>query len=234
MLRQFPKVVLVLFALCTVLPAQNASRENAITEYRELHSRLREMEKTILRPTATDVQSAEEKGIKVIRLLPREKYEHSLTIRGGGAYYSFARLDQEYNYGSDIELQQNHLIVGFAGADYGFLFDLGDIDLMTVEKESGPVQFLAKYEPPTDEPLIRAEQRRSYSYETEGIVYKSRLPAIVGHTYVLRSIGFSRSDMLIALRIVRKDSDGSLIIFWRPLVTFAKPEIARSTEAKAP
>jgi hypothetical protein len=188
------------------------------------------MEKSILRPTDAEVRSAEENGLKAIRLMPREKYEHSLTIRGGGAYYSFARLTQEYNYASDIELQQDHLSVGFAGADYGFMYDLGDVDLLSVDKMSGPAQFLAKYESPADEPAVRAEQRKSHSYEAEGFVYKRRLPAVVGHTYLLRSIHIAESDLLVTLKVVRKDSDGSLIVFWKSIQTFKKPEITRNLE----
>jgi len=86
MLRQFPKVVLVLLALLTVVPAQSISRDNTVREYKELHSRLREMEKTILRPSDADVRAAEEKGVKAIRLMPRETSENSLTIRSGGTY----------------------------------------------------------------------------------------------------------------------------------------------------
>ena len=61
----------------------------------------------------------------LVRLLPREKFDGKLAVRGGGAYYSFAHLVHEYNYGSDIGLEQGRLGVGFAGASYGFLFDLG-------------------------------------------------------------------------------------------------------------
>lgn len=234
MLRHFPKFIFVSAALFTVSFAQDSSHERTIREYSTLHSRLRDMEKTILGPTDAEVRAAAEQGLKAIRLMPREKYEHSLTIRGGGAYYSFTRLTHEYNYGSDIQLEQNSLSVGFAGADYGFLYDLGEVDLAQVDKNSGPIQFLVKYQPPTDESSIRAEQRRSHEYETSGYVYKSRVPATVGHTYILRSIGFSTADVLVALNIVRKDADGSLIIFWRPIETFKKPEIARNAGINVP
>src|SRR5688572_5987538 len=72
----------------------------------------------------------------LIRLLPREVYnrgsyrkEKELKIPGGGAYYSFANLTHAYGRGSDIELQNNNLSVGFAGADYGTLTNIGDTPL---------------------------------------------------------------------------------------------------------
>jgi hypothetical protein len=31
------------------------------------------------------------------------------------------------------------------------------------------------------------------------------------------------ADMLVAFKIIRKDSDGSVIIFWKPIADFGKP-----------
>ena len=55
----------------------------------------------------------------LMRLLPREIFDgdsfnkkpKTLTMRGGGAYYSFARLTHEYGYGSDLELNSGYLSV---------------------------------------------------------------------------------------------------------------------------
>ena len=47
-------------------------------------------------------------------------------------------------------------------------------------------------------------------------------------TYLLRSISYSRADILVALQVVRKDSDGSMIIAWKLLKSFATPEVART------
>jgi hypothetical protein len=232
MFIRFPIGVFFTFLLFNASLAQNDGHARKVREYAELHSRLRELEREILRPTNAEIGTAAEQGLNAIRLMPREKYEHGLTIRGGGAYYSFHRLTHEYNYGSDIELQQGSLSVGFAGADYGLLYDLGERDLSAVERGLPEVRFLVKYEPPSDEPSIRIEQRRSNNYEADGFVYKSRVPALVGHAYILRSINFSNSDILIAFRVVRKDADGSLIIFWKPIESFKKPELARNAAAE--
>jgi hypothetical protein len=159
--------------------------------------------------------------------MPREKYDRKLTINGGGAFYSFARKSSEYGHGSDISFSQNFLSVGFAGADYGFIYDLGETLLADVSKENREVNFLSDYKPPTSEPEIRVEQRKAYDYEVNGISYKSRVPNIVGHTYILRSINFDQWDILVAFKVHRKDTDGSLIIFWKLLKNFEKPKIKR-------
>lgn len=233
-MQQFPRLIVVGLLFLSVSFGQELSREQKIQGVHDLRAQITELEKDILRPTDADITAAKDQGLGAIRLLPREKYDHVLSIRGGGAYYSFVRSTHEHGYGSDVQLEQNYFSVGLAGADYGFLHDLGEVELAGVEKASPAVQFLVKYEPPPDEPAIRAEYRKSHNYEANGFLYKSRLPAVVGHSYLLRSINFAESDLLIALKVVRKDPDGSLIIFWKPIERFKKPEIVRNIEIKAP
>jgi hypothetical protein len=46
----------------------------------------------------------------------------------------------------------------------------------------------------------------------------------------LRAITFDRADVLVALKIHRKDADGSLIVFWKMLEVFDVPTIKREGE----
>ncbi len=208
------------------------TREQAISEINDLRQKVISLEKIALSPDKADFEAASKENAQVFRLMPREKYDKDVfTIRGGGAYYSFTRKTHEYGYGSDIELQQGNLSVGFAGADYGFIYNLGEMSLADITKETPEVTFLVNYKPPTNEPEIRVEQRKAWNYEVGNVSYKSNIPAVVGKTYVLRSINFGESDVLVAFKITRKDTDGSLIIFWKLLDQFEKPVIDRSDEA---
>src|SRR5687767_7418576 len=113
----------------------------------------------------------------LIRLLPRGVYDKQLSLRGGGAYYSFDVRTHEYNYGSDIQLQRGDFLVGFAGADFGFMVALGDAPLENVSTETDAVRFMASYETPAAEPEARAAYRRFAHGEghREGAwTYKSR------------------------------------------------------------
>jgi hypothetical protein len=182
----------------------------------------------------------------LIRLLPRihnqskfYKPNQSVKINGGGAYYSFANLSHEYGYGSDLQLSTTtriirgtevspsyELSVGFAGADYGMLTNLGDVLLETLTKDDSRARFMANYEPPLAEPEARLEKRRFHAgISIDGLTYKRRLPIQVGGTYLLRSINYGESDVLIAFRVVREDSDKSLIIAWRLLNKLAPPKL---------
>lgn len=170
----------------------------------------------------------------LIRLLPREVYDSQTyhtakktDIRGGGAYYSFSYRTHAYGYGSDIELDHNRLKVGFAGADYGMLTSLGDVPIEAITLDDPRVQFLSSYRPQYSEPLARAESRRLNigGVVVDGLHYQRRLRATENTTYLLRSIVYDRTDVLVALRVVRKDTDGSVIIAWKRLKNYPIPKL---------
>jgi len=222
------KVIISLFVFVSFAAAQELNREQKLQKIDELHNQIKMLGNDVTLPDAKDLKQAQKDGFSVFRIMPREKYDRKLTINGGGAYYSFTRKTSEYGQGSDIELSQDNLSVGFAGADYGFIYDLGETLLADVSNDSDGVNFLINYKPPTNEPDIRVEQRKAHEYEANGILYKRRVPNIVGHTYILRSIVFERYDILVAFKVHRKDTDGSLIIFWKLLENFETPKIERS------
>jgi hypothetical protein len=158
-------------------------------------------------------------------IAPRGLYDQLLAITGGGAYFSFADLTHEYGYGSDLELQQGSFGVGFAGYDFGFLTNLGDVPIEGIGSSHPGLQYLNSYVPPTNDAEIRAEQQRSGTGFTVGTYYyRGRLPAKVLNTYGLRSIVYGRSDVLVVFRVVRFDSDGSTMLVWKKLATFPVPQ----------
>jgi hypothetical protein len=165
----------------------------------------------------------------LIRLLPRRlnsskssSSNPAVKIRGEGAYYSFFYRSHEYAYGSDIQLADDMLSVGFAGANYGILTNLGDVPLTDVTLEDPRSSVLADYKALTKESKARAEYRSFQQGVTiDGALYKSRLPLVVNSTYLLRSIVYRASDVLVAFRVVRKDTDGSAIILWKRLKKYS-------------
>lgn len=220
----FKTFAFVLF-LVSIVNAQNLSREQKIQKIQELNRQIKTLEKDILLPDAKDLEKARKENFNVVRILPREKYDHKLTIQGGGSYYSFSKNSHNYQDTAQIGLEQNNLKVGFAGADYGFIADLGEASLADISKETLEVSFLSNYEPPTNEPEIRLEQRKAHEYKTDAVIYKRSLPVVVGHVYVLRAISFDEADVLVTFKIHYKDADGSLIIFWKFIEQFETPRI---------
>lgn len=220
--------ILILFSIFSIgVSAQ--SRQQAIEKFNDLRNQAQIQERKILSPDAEDVEAAQRENVSVFRLLPRETYDKGyFTTRGGGAYYSFVKQSHSYDDTPQIGLDQDSLKVGFAGADYGAIADLGETPLAEINEESKKLAFLLSYEPPTEISKARAERVKLHGFEHEGITYKSHLPAVVGHSYILRAITYDEADALVALKIHRKDADGSLIIFWKLLKSYEKPLLARN------
>lgn len=221
------KVIVFIFLFVSIAAAQELTREQNFQKIEELNNQIKLLENAVLLPSAKDSQQARKDGFDVLRIFPRER-DYKFTFQGGGSFYSFTTGSHDYQKVAQIGLERNNLNVGFAGADYGFINDLGEIPLADITRGKAEVNFLINYKPPTDEPNIRIEQRRSWNYEVDNISYKNSVPAVVGHAYVLRTITFGRADVLVAFKIHRKDADGSLIIFWKLLENFETPKIERN------
>jgi hypothetical protein len=206
-------------------------------ERRDVAREDRVLKSGLLAPSAQDRLTYEsflrERKTGLIRLMPRESYDWEtyrakkrIPIRGGGAFYSFANLTHAYGYGNDLALERNVLSVGFGGADYGMLTNLGDRPLEGITLDNPAARFIAQYKPPAREQFARFEYRRFQSGVTmDGALYRSRLPLEIGATYLLRSIVYRESDVLVAFRTVREDTDGSVIIAWKLLKKYPVPEL---------
>ena len=231
-------IAVTTFSLTLVLAclngiAQTRSREDILKELEAKRAELIALEKSFLGPSDADREanaaSLGGSDTGIIRLMPRDKYK--LLTTGGGGYYSFSRATHEYGYGSDIALESGMLSVGFAGADYGMLFNIGDVPLDQAS-EHRAARALLDYTPPTKEADVRVQQRQAYyGIELGGFNFKNRLSARVGNTYVVRSISFERSDLLVAFRLLREDTDGSFILAFKVLKKFSTPDLERTRTA---
>jgi hypothetical protein len=222
---------LVVFAFATTGFAQSLDRAALENEIRALLGELKDTEQQFLAPSEKDRASYAEflaqPDTGLIRLLPRETFQDKLTIEGGGAYYSFSRLTHEYGYGSDIELQLGQFSVGFAGANFGFLTRLGKVPIEEVTLNHPGAQFLATFVAPTAEPEARDQQRRSSSgFDVNAFTYRSRVPVKRKNAYLLRSVYYDVSDVLVAFRIASMEADGSVVIAWKILKKFPVPKLA--------
>ena len=221
------------FSTAPVLPGRpglSDYRSSLLNEINGLMHQLANKQDDFLAPAPGDLASfagfLSQPQTGLIRLLPRETYDGQLTIRGGGAYYSFAHLTHEYGYGSDIELYQGYLSVGFAGADFGFVTNLGNMPIDTVSLDTPAVQYLASFSAPTNEPDARVQQQRAGTgFSVGSYSYVDRVIAGQATTYALRSISFGTSDVPVAFQVVRFDTDGSAILVWKLLKSFPVPQL---------
>ena len=235
--------VLFVFGLTSDTLAQSKNREQLMDEISAKRKELELLEQQFLDVSEADraefAQLLRQANTGLIRLLPREKFDSdvykkegkTITIRGGGAYYSFARLTHEYGYGSDIGLDHGEIRVGFAGFDYGMIVRVSESSLEDLSAEIPAVKTLMVYQPPKLEPEIRSEQRRfGEGTVIDGINLKETVPVEVSATYLLRSISYDASDVLVGVHVIRKDSDGSVVIAWKLLGKVPTPKAVRNKE----
>jgi hypothetical protein len=216
--------------------AQGDARAQAAAEIESLRAQIKSREAALLAPSEEDRKAYAEflaqPDSGLVRLLPREKWDGKLSTRGGGAFYSFAKRTHEYGYGTDISLEQDYLSAGFAGASFGFMVNLGDVPVETLSEEAEAVRFMASFQTPSPEPEARKAQRLFDEGARSGEwTYKNHLPVVAGSTYALRSVNYETSDVLVAFRVVRKDSDGSVVLLWKLLRKYPKPSLDRSAVA---
>lgn len=230
-------ILISLFAVLFSVTTLAQTRQQTIEEFENLRSKAKLIENRILMPEETDKEAAAKENAAVFRLLPRETYDKGFfTVRGGGAYYSFFFKIHDWGHGSDIGLEQGYLETGFQGC--GFISDLGKVSLEKVNEEIPGVSGLLNY----DVKKSGSCSKDYYSARQDGFklndnVFRTRLPAIVGHTYLVRSVSFDYYDILTVFQIWRKDTDGSLIIFWKEIEQFETPQrnpsrFARSTDTE--
>lgn len=224
--------LLLLGRLFSVVSAQN--RQETIENFNDLKNQAKILEKKILSPDKKDIETALRENIGVFRILPREAYDNGLfSTRGGGAYYSFYYRIPDWGYGTDIGFEGNYLQTGFRGC--GLMTDLGEFSLDKITKEISSAASLVNYQNSKDSSLCLKDY---YSAGTEGLkldetIFKTRLPAIVGHTYLVRSVIYDYYDILAAFQVRQKDTDGSLIIFWKQLEQFETPHRNDSQKTQA-
>lgn len=181
----------------------------------------------------------------LVRLMPQENFNNlvsgapkELRIPGGGTFYSFANHTHANGYASDIKLENDKLITGLGGTQYGVFRSLGDVPLEEITLNDARLEFLSTYQAPHSLEESRSEALRfRQGVELGGVLYRSEAPLQVNATYLLRSIAYryiDGSDALVAFRVVRKDDDGSVIIAWKLLKKYRTPSLPRRSRVPSP
>lgn len=101
-MRQTTSYIFTLFLLLalssTGVFAQTGNRQEAARKIESLREEIKLLETELLAPSRADQEKFAEflaqPDTGLVRLLPREKWDYKLSIRGGGAYYYFATVIQ--------------------------------------------------------------------------------------------------------------------------------------------
>ena len=163
---------------------------------------------------------------------------------GGGSAFSFRESDYQFWKLADL-LYDGRSFVAFGQMSLGFMVDLGDVSLTDVNLDSKAFAYMTAFEPASD---IAAVTKQNNVFvdglDANGLLYKKFFPAVVNHTYVIRSIAYKgkvprqhfeikyneldfdkRKDIITAFRVLRSDINGTVTILWKTLQEKASPEL---------
>lgn len=175
------------------------------------------------------------------RILARGRWDPLVAERGGGAYWSFLARSNSYDEAPELGLEQDRFHSGFAGNQEGLLLDLGAVsfeELPALVRGTPPAALGAREREawdflwtvratvdetdPRDGRRLRDEDRA----RARGLGLLAGVPAVAGHSYLLRSVLFPTHDHLVVFTVVGEDEAGKTLA-WRILRSWPVEQAAR-------
>ena len=169
----------------------------------------------------------------------------------GSSNYSFREKEYTTAYLSDIRYKDGLLITDGIFSQ-NILVRLGDVPIEDLSLESEGMKFLVDFVPET----LNTEATRQYVEIVRGVrfnryEYRKVYPALVNNTYAMRIIAYrgslyrrfrgwvydllagdDRLDLIVALRVIRRDKDGTISIVWKELARKKSPKIKYDRKKK--
>ena len=162
----------------------------------------------------------------------------------GSSFYSFREREYTTAYLADIRFKDGLLITDGI-LSQNILVRLGDTSLENLSTNSQGMKFLVDFVPET----LNTAATRQYIEIVKGIradryEYRKVLPAAENMTYAIRIIAYrgsfyrsfrgwifdlisgdDRFDLIVGIRVVRKDDDGSITLLWKELERKKSPKL---------
>ncbi len=219
-------------------PVSDDERNKAVDELVELRKKIAVLEGKIIAPAKEDIDKyadfLKDSNTGLARLFPNDSHNEKkpILVNGGGSYYQFKDKTNEYGLGSDVQYSKTNnkpeFSVGFSGLDFGFMAQLGKIDIRDLNEKVTSISYAIEYNSLNNKPdyIWKAERNKwaNSGVRNNGILYKERTSVVVGMSYVLRSIAENRYDAVVVFQVVRIDpKDESIVIAWKIINEFEKP-----------
>lgn len=230
MQRKIYLVILVLFS-ASLAGAQEISREQKIEELRvirpqieqtrakldELRNRRETISEDILAVSSQDIDEAEKVGAEAERLFPAGLLENLILSEDDTDFsaYSFDQIS-DYHYAPSFRYENNALVFEKISNRFGLIENIGGTFIETINEQNREFIALAKYEIPKDFKKVENE------FSFNGVTFKNKVSIIVGNTYLVRAFNNSGGDGIFAVKIHRKDSDGSIVILVKLIKDFSR------------
>ncbi|HRH41950.1 MAG TPA: hypothetical protein PKY82_09925 [Pyrinomonadaceae bacterium] len=195
---------------------------NSTRNYSEkLQAQFQDLQNEILSPTEKDKEIAKDLGADAVRLFPDFVLD-KFIVAGEGyspSVYTFTHQQGSFYFAPRIGFMKGNIQFNRYAeySELGFIRDLGNFGIEKVDDKNPTFIELASFQPPIEQP------KANFIFGD----FKRFSKAIVEHTYLLRTISYENTDLIAAIKIHRKDVDGSIILFVKVLKTFEPPKVAR-------
>lgn len=158
---------------------------------------------------------------------------------GQGAYYSFRYKSNMETAMSEIGFQRDEFsVLDFFSPKFkllGFFIDLGDFPIESLDKNSTQLANLKNYHlPKTNAEIISEKAKLKEGVKLGNDTLISTTKVKLNNTYGLRLVnwtdgyyGGEDNDLLVVLRVVRVNEDGSIIFIWRELQKKGSPKLKK-------
>ncbi|HRH40006.1 MAG TPA: hypothetical protein PKY82_00055 [Pyrinomonadaceae bacterium] len=233
------KIFLLILLLTTFAHSQNTSRLKKIKEWekvtyqlkqskyssQKLQDRWQQLMEEIIFVSVEDSAESKRIGAKAVRLFSNRMIDRLLDNSDsfGASIYPFTEISNYYfapllKYKNKSFIMQRNFTVK---ENHGLITDIGKLPIEKINEKNEEFIALTNYQPPSKISDIKNE------FSANGIIFRQNIPVKIGETYLLRVISYEQGDGIFALKVHRKDTDGSIIIFIKTIKTFAIPKILR-------
>ena len=224
--------VFVLFISSITINAQEQPRQQKIEDLRTLTAKIEQLQKQmeqvqahqetirneVLSPSAEDKAEAERVGAEAFRLFPDKIIDDLTDDSDGASIYNFAQIAPLF-VAPQIEYKRNSLeFTKNEKENFGLIVNLGEMPIENIDDQSLEVAALAQYQPP------ELKDAKS-DYVSSKLTFGNKVVVAVGNTYLARVIRYGSGDAIFALKIHRRDSDESIILFLKQIKTFEPPQL---------
>lgn len=165
-------------------------------------------------------------------------------ISGKATAYSFRKKLYTVSVFSDVRNYSGSFQI-FGINQLGFIADLGDVPLETLNLQSPGIKLLADFKSSSDIEEIKYQHNlANKGFVVGDYVYRSEMPIGLNQSYVLRSIAYNgkayrtfgddkidifeddeRKDIIVVFRVISKHDDGSYGVLWKELRREDSPTI---------
>ncbi len=173
------------------------------------------------------------------------------TMPGAGSSYSFRTGNYRIPRLSDILFTENSFQASGVLL-HGVFVNVGNVSLDKLDLQTKGLKFLIDFQPEPDYEKAKViADKLVKGIEQDGFLYRRGLYAKENTTFVLRSIAYAgkyfrsvssvtynefafdeRRDIIVAFRIVDKDSAGNVTILWKILADEKSPRVKRPKDEK--